>query len=77
MTRLSRVSILTLLVGIFCAIAPTFTSVARADDGTVTDKDVIAGTMDITFKTRTNTDTSGDLKEGSAALGRRINITTQ
>ncbi|MBC7834184.1 MAG: hypothetical protein H7Y88_03675 [Phycisphaerales bacterium] len=35
----------------------------------ITEQDVIAGTMNIEFKTRTNLDTSGDLKDGSAALG--------
>ncbi len=35
----------------------------------MTQDGVIAGTMDITFNTRTNTDTSGDLREGSAAAG--------
>jgi hypothetical protein len=36
---------------------------------TITEDDVIAGTMDIDFNTRTNLDTTGDLKSGSAALG--------
>jgi hypothetical protein len=35
----------------------------------VTEDGVISGTMTIDFKTRTQLDTSGDLKEGSAALG--------
>jgi hypothetical protein len=35
----------------------------------VTEDNVIAGTMDINFGTRTNQDTSGDLKPGSAAVG--------
>ncbi len=35
----------------------------------VTEDGVIAGTMDITFNTRTNLDTTGDLKAGSAAAG--------
>jgi hypothetical protein len=35
----------------------------------LTEDNVIAGTMDIEFGTRTNLDTSGDLKEGSAAVG--------
>jgi len=35
----------------------------------ITKDDVIAGTMDIDFATRTKLDTSGDLKKGSAALG--------
>jgi hypothetical protein len=40
-----------------------------AKDNTITEDKVIAGTMDIDFATRTNLDTSGDLKEKSAALG--------
>lgn len=35
----------------------------------ITEDGIIAGTMDITFNTRTNLDTSGDLKDGSAAIG--------
>ncbi|MCI0362709.1 MAG: hypothetical protein L0219_02440 [Phycisphaerales bacterium] len=42
---------------------------ASAADQTLTESDVIAGTMDIDFTTRTNLDTTGDLKAGSAALG--------
>ncbi|MBC7815861.1 MAG: hypothetical protein IAG10_03060 [Planctomycetaceae bacterium] len=41
----------------------------RAQDNTLTEDDVIKGTMQIDFNTRTRRDTSGDLKEGSAALG--------
>jgi hypothetical protein len=36
---------------------------------TITEEKVIAGTMDIDFGTRTNLDTSGDLKPGSPAIG--------
>jgi hypothetical protein len=42
---------------------------AAGDTSQMTKDDVIAGTMDIDFKTRTQLDTSGDLKEGSAKLG--------
>src|SRR5687768_12331969 len=42
---------------------------AGAKDAQVTEDDVIAGTMNIDFKTRTNLDTSGDLKKGSPAVG--------
>src|SRR5690606_7864715 len=35
----------------------------------ITEEKVISGTMDIEFGTRTNLDTTGDLKEGSPALG--------
>ncbi len=43
----------------------------------VTEDDVIAGTMNIDFKTRTNLDTSGDLKKGSAAVGAQDKYTFQ
>lgn len=43
--------------------------VRAAEPELLTEDDVIAGTMTIDFKTRTNLDTSGDLKEGSAAIG--------
>jgi hypothetical protein len=36
---------------------------------TITENDVIAGTMEIEFKTRTSRDTSGELVEGSPPLG--------
>jgi len=38
-------------------------------DATVTEDDIIAGNMTIDFRTRTNLDSSGDLKENSAAIG--------
>lgn len=41
----------------------------EAGAGELTEEKVIAGTMDIEFGTRTNLDTSGDLKAGSAAIG--------
>ena len=40
-----------------------------AQDQTLSEEDVIAGTMEIQFNTRTNQDTSGDLVEGSPAVG--------
>lgn len=42
---------------------------AAAGDELVTKEKYISGTMDIDFGTRTNKDTTGDLKPGSAALG--------
>lgn len=42
---------------------------AAPTDVLITENDIIAGTMDIDFGTRTNIDTSGDLKPGSPALG--------
>jgi len=35
----------------------------------ITEDDIISGTMDIEFGTRTNKDSSGDFKDGSPALG--------
>ncbi|MBC7772730.1 MAG: hypothetical protein H7210_09575 [Pyrinomonadaceae bacterium] len=51
--------------------APAAPAAAQPSDGAdlVTKDDVIAGTMDIDFITRTKLDSSGDLKKGSAALG--------
>ena len=65
------------LVGLFALMTFTLAPVVRAQDAAkdsganqqVTEDDVIAGTMNIEFKTRTNLDTSGDLKKGSAAIG--------
>src|SRR5262249_24241897 len=43
---------------------------ARAQDGQqITEEGVISGTMQIDFKTRTSTDTSGDLADNSPQLG--------
>lgn len=42
---------------------------AFAQSEPLTEDNVIAGTMDIDFGTRTKLDSSGDLKEGSAAVG--------
>lgn len=43
----------------------------------MTEDGVIAGTMNIDFDTRTKLDTSGDLKEGSAAIGAKDKYTFQ
>lgn len=56
------------------AIAPapasaSATTTAAAQPEQITMDGAIAGTMDIEFGTRTNLDTTGDLKEGSPALG--------
>ncbi|MDX2148181.1 MAG: hypothetical protein SFZ23_11735 [Planctomycetota bacterium] len=48
--------------------APALASTALAEDA-ITQEGIIAGTMDIQFTTRTNLDASGDLREGSAAIG--------
>jgi hypothetical protein len=45
------------------------TMAAAQEIPVVTEEGVIKGTMDIDFKTRTNLDTTGKLKEGSSALG--------
>lgn len=46
-------------------------TLARADEpaATMTKDNVISGTMDIDFKTRTQLDTSGELKDNSPAVG--------
>jgi hypothetical protein len=44
------------------------TAVAQEDPNLMTKDDVIVGTMNIDFKTRTQLDTTGDLKQGSAAI---------
>lgn len=66
----ARYRALLVVLLVFCSTC-LLTLPARADDlpGTLTEDDVIAGMMTITFKTRTNLDTSGDLKEGSPAIG--------
>lgn len=55
---------LTAAVGGLSLLAPA----ARAQE-TITEDGVIAGSMEIDFLSRTNLDTTGDLKPGSAALG--------
>ncbi len=49
----------------FAFLAP----LAHAQGETITEDDVISGVMEIEFATRSNLDSTGDLKEGSAALG--------
>jgi len=64
-----------LLMTCFLAVSPLARAAdapapaAAGADATVTEDDIIAGQMTIDFKTRTNLDSSGDLKEGSAAIG--------
>ncbi|MBY0263012.1 MAG: hypothetical protein K2Q20_11755 [Phycisphaerales bacterium] len=41
----------------------------------ITEDNIIAGTMNIEFETRVKKDTSGDLKEGSAAIGAKDKYT--
>lgn len=49
---------------------------ARAQEmPVVTEEGVVKGTMDIDFKTRTQLDTTGKLKEGSSALGAKDTYT--
>jgi hypothetical protein len=62
--RAASVSVLVVML----VVSPV---VARAQTAAepMTEDDVITGTMNIDFKTRTNLDTSGKLKEGSAAIG--------
>jgi hypothetical protein len=65
---LTRFAILT-SVATF-ALAPIGRALAPQEElPTLSEPNVITGTMDITFESRTELDTSGDLKKGSAALG--------
>ena len=50
-------------------VAPGAAIARQSDAPTLTEENVISGTMDIDFRTRTQLDTTGDLKKGSAALG--------
>jgi hypothetical protein len=58
-----------LMIGFAPALVRAADAPAAPADGTVTEDDIIAGQMTIDFKTRTNLDSSGDLKDGSAAIG--------
>ncbi|MEZ6015803.1 MAG: hypothetical protein R3F49_11855 [Planctomycetota bacterium] len=58
------------------ALAPlSHASTVQDGQPTLTEPNVIAGTMDITFETRTKLDVSGDLKKGSAAIGAKDTYT--
>ena len=65
----SRVHFCSMVLSVICLHALLAQPVRAADENTITEDDVITGVMNITFKTRTNLDTSGDLKTGSPALG--------
>jgi len=65
MSLVSRTFPIALALAAFSLLAP----LARGQGETITEDDVISGVMEIDFATRSNLDTSGDLKEGSAALG--------
>jgi len=54
-----------LSVGALVTIAPR----AAAQSDPITEDEIISGTMDIEFGTRVSLDTTGDLKEGSPAVG--------
>ncbi len=60
-------SAITALAGAGTLLVPAARSFAQAEQ--VTKEDFISGTMQIDFNTRTQKDTSGDLKEDSAAIG--------
>jgi len=61
-------SVAALVACAFLAVSSLAPMQAVAQSEPITEDDVIAGTMDIDFQTRVRRDTSGDLKEGSAAL---------
>jgi hypothetical protein len=65
---LQRTSFVLLSLAPF-ALAQQPAPAAATTENTITDDNVISGTMDIDFTTRTNLDTTGDLKKGSPALG--------
>ncbi len=56
-------------LGLAAAASVSLLAPALLAQDTVTKDDVISGTMDITFDTRTKKDSGGSLAEGSAALG--------
>lgn len=60
----TRTAPLALAFAAFAFLAP----MTWAQGEVITEDDVISGTMDIDFLTRSNLDTSGDLKEGSPGL---------
>jgi hypothetical protein len=51
------------------AATPAAAAAPAQQGAEITEDNVITGTMDIQFATRTQLDSSGDLKEGSAAIG--------
>jgi hypothetical protein len=57
-----------ILLGAAVSLATFTVQMASAQSEPVTEDDVIAGTMEIDFATRSSKDTSGDLKEGSPAM---------
>ncbi len=66
----------TLLGAGVCAVTLSVApALAQNKPEPMTEDNVIAGTMDITFETRTRLDTSGDLKEGSPAKGAKDKYT--
>jgi hypothetical protein len=74
--RITRLGMLPLAAGFLTAAnaflaAPVLAQATPAATGSdlITEEKVISGTMDIDFGTRTNLDSSGDLKKGSPALG--------
>jgi hypothetical protein len=71
MRQLSLKPSFTLLLALSALLAaPALQPAALAQsDQTLTEEDVISGTMDIQFNTRLNMDSTGDLVEGSPALG--------
>src|SRR3954451_8794763 len=62
-------SIGTKWIAIFVVLMLSGLVFAQDAANTVTEEDIVTGSMNIDFKTRTQQDTSGDLKEGSAAMG--------
>lgn len=57
------------LMGLTLMLTASATPARAQQSDTLTKENIISGTMDIDFKTRTNIDTSGDFKEGSPKPG--------
>ncbi len=69
MKWLNGLGTLMLAAGLTVASLVASPTLAQTPTDLLTEDDIISGTMDIEFGTRTNKDSSGDFKEGSPALG--------
>ncbi|MCX5688880.1 MAG: hypothetical protein NTV94_03665 [Planctomycetota bacterium] len=58
-----------LVLGSLLSVGSLLVQPAHAQTDTITDEEAITGLMEIDFATRSKLDTSGDLRDGSAALG--------
>ncbi len=58
-----------LVLGSLLCVGSLLVQPAHAQTDTITDEEAITGLMEIDFATRSKLDTSGDLRDGSSALG--------